>query len=130
MGGEEEEEEEESAAAEAKRLAGELRGLKEALAEARAETDAARRERDALLAAGPHAPAEPAAPPSRQPLEEQLPAGPSRGKLLSQKMRLQADAYTIEKHRRRAQRLLEELARRPSQSAERPPAELKSLSVN
>jgi len=26
-------------------------------------------------------------------------------------MKLQADAYTIEKHRRRAQRLLEELAR-------------------
>ena len=51
-----------------------------------------------------------------RPLGAQLaPAGgrASRGRsgLLSERMQLQADAYTIEKHRRRAQRLLGELAR-------------------
>ena len=77
----------------AQKLAAEVESLRAALAEA---TSAGR---------------EPA-----RPLEAQLaPAGGrgSRGRsgLLSERMQLQADAYTIEKHRRRAQRLLGELAR-------------------
>ena len=77
----------------AQKLAAEVESLRAALAEA---TSAGR---------------EPA-----RPLGAQLaPAGGrgSRGRsgLLSERMQLQADAYTIEKHRRRAQRLLGELAR-------------------